>query len=189
MKKNEVLIYKDILENFKEPVNADYAILMLIVLKALVKESFREIFVSYDTIEYFLTGKTSCTKYMKPNYLKGIKALNKKFVMILEETKNGVALDCSKMVEFFKEHYYLRIDLEKFRKLYRTYNVNIVYYLVFLLDRLKNKIWINDSLMKLEDNIGMDKRTIMKYNEILEKLHIIYIHRFDKIYEHRIPSE
>ena len=183
---NSFLIFKNTksILNENEIALDSYGALMTLVLRNIVPEYNSTRYITFQEIEYYLTGSINITSYNKKKYLAGIEELDDKLINIISIEKSGIIIDGSKLFEEFKDTYYTTIDHSNFIDLMSsTQKITIMTgVLINVLAKLESQIWFNNSLISLAKDFNIDKDTLVKYLDELELNDILYVYRYDRIY-------
>lgn len=186
---NEVesfIIYKDmyikLLDLEYEPI--DYDLQVLIILNNITNKYMSKAFVNFEQMSYFIVGKYECSRTDKKKIEESMQRLNGTFIDILYSNKTIYHLNCSKLNDILNienSKYYVTISIDKFSNLGKC-GVELFKYYIMFCRQLYDKIYMSQSLENMSDMFSLDKKTVIKYNKILEEIKIIYIYKYYYVY-------
>lgn len=188
-----LLIPKSISDN-KEYSN--YAVTVYCLLQELsVPTQLSVQCVTCNQLVFYLTGDTSQQRNRITDYIKcGIRELvDCNVITKIEEFSKHYILDCQNLWIDSLQGNFTKIYFEEIQTIFSLKNINqfsLLRYFIFLIGTLSGKITVylengefkngvvgNFTIEYLARLSGLGERTVIEYNKILEKKHLIYIYR------------
>lgn len=191
--KTTLLIPKSISDN-KEYSN--YAVTVYCLLQELsVPTQLSVQCVTCNQLVFYLTGDTSQQRNRITDYIKcGIRELvDNNVIRKIEEFSKHYILDCQNLWINSLQGNFTKIYFEEIQTIFSVKSINqfsLLRYFIFLIGTLSGKITVylengeykncvvgNFTIEYLARLSGLGERTVIEYNKILEKKHLIYIYR------------
>lgn len=191
--KTTLLIPKSISDN-KDYSN--YAITVYCLLQKLAIPTQLSIqCVTCNQLVFYLTGDISQQRNRITDYIKcGIRELvDNNIIKKIEEFSKHYILDCQNLWIDSLQGNFTKIYFEEIQTIFSLKNINqfsLLRYFIFLIGTLSGKITVylengefkngvvgNFTIEYLSRLSGLGERTVIEYNKILEKNHLIYIYR------------
>lgn len=151
--------------------------------------------VTCNQLVFYLTGDTSQQRNRITDYIKcGIRELvDNNVIRKIEEFSKHYILDCQNLWINSLQGNFTKIYFEEIQTIFSVKSINqfsLLRYFIFLIGTLSGKITVylengefkngvvgNFTIEYLARLSGLGERTVIEYNKILEKKHLIYIYR------------
>jgi hypothetical protein len=187
---NKVYLLNNVIKNTNI---SNYCIAAYIALRMIYKKGQSKYYLNSNIVYFMLSGNICNSRKILENLKQGILDLESiELINILERDKsnsnfiiNPINFDIKDVN--LKDNYYVTIDYNEITTLVNSDYSNkfkILRYFVYLITTfVKSKNYGIQTVNNMSNSLNIDDSTIYKYNDILQKLKLIYIYNSKDIYK------